>query len=56
MSVKQLQNRCTHTEATEGVERPTLKMDLFLHISHQLSADGESTALEDQIKTRNMVC
>lgn len=47
-SIKQLINRHTHIEATESVERPVLKIDLFFHISHQFSANGENTALENR--------
>lgn len=46
---QQLSNIHTHTKSTECVEWPTLKIDLFLHISHQLGADGERMTLENRI-------
>lgn len=49
-SVKQLADSRTHIEAAEGIEQPVLDIDLFLHISHELSADGENVTLENETK------
>lgn len=38
----------THIKPTEGVKWPVLEIDIFLHISHQLGADGERMTLTTQ--------
>lgn len=54
-SVKRLSNSHTHNKSAEGVEWPFLKIDVFLHISHQLSADGESATLENNDKEHGVI-
>lgn len=48
LSVRQLKVSHTYIKATKGIEVATLKIDIFLHIFHELCANAEDTTLRKQ--------